>query len=213
MQQFGWEIQLNKIYLINELFYLAIKENQLSSDILLSFLRKHSWFGKKITKNLPGGKKIDHNWLNLLAPAINEYFIQMHEYFLNPLYHPNFVLCIDSLTVKMEGLFRDICQLHGVTTFYMTQDTKHRNIVREKDIHALLYEDVIKKLFDEDDLLFFRALLVEKASYNLRHKIAHSLMLYQEYDISLMHLLILSLLRLGRYDFVNNSDSNAEIAS
>ncbi len=88
----------------------------------------------------------------------------------------------------------------------MTKDNKGRSIVREKDIHALLYEEPIRKLFDEDDLLFLKFLLVEKAGYNLRHKVAHSLMLFQEYSINYMHLLILALLRLGKYDFVKKED-------
>ena len=65
-----------------------------------------------------------------------------------------------------------------------------------------MFEEPIKKLFDQDDLLFFKFLLVEKAGYNLRHKVAHSLMLFQDYNINYMHLLILAILRLGKYDFV-----------
>jgi hypothetical protein len=109
--------------------------------------------------------------------------------------------------LKIEGLLRDICRFCGVTTFYMTKDRKGRNIVREKDIHALLHEEPVKGLFDEDDLLFFRFLLVEKAGFNLRHKIAHSLMLFQEYGVTYMHLLILALLRLGKYDFVKKENA------
>ena len=129
--------------------------------------------------------------------------------FANPNYSPNLVLSIDSLTLKIEGLIRDICQFSGVTTFYMTKDKKGRSIAREKDIHALLYEEPIKELFDEDDLLFLKFLLVEKAGYNLRHKVAHSLMLFQEYSINHMHLLILALLRLGKYDFVKKEDGTS----
>jgi len=50
---------------------------------------------------------------------------------------------------------------------------------------------------------FLKFLLVEKAGYNLRHKVAHSLMLFQEYNINYMHLLILAILKLGKYDFVS----------
>lgn len=74
-------------------------------------------------------------------------------------------------------------------------------------------EPLIKKLFDEDDLLFFRFLLVEKAGYNLRHKVAHSLMFFQEYDVDSMHLLILALLRLGKYDFVKTEDITSDNTS
>ena len=49
---------------------------------------------------------------------------------------------------------------------------------------------------------FFQVLLIEKAGLNLRHKIAHCLIYYPEYNISCMHLLLLILFRLGRYDFV-----------
>ncbi|MCK4307705.1 DUF4209 domain-containing protein [candidate division WOR-3 bacterium] len=209
LQQYKWELELNKIYLINEIFFTAIRGNKLSIDILLDFLKRHSWFGKNISKKLSNNETIVYNWLNLIAPALHEYFFQMHRYFLNPANYPNLVLSIDSLVLKVEGLLRDICQFSGVTTFYMTNDSKGRNIVREKDIHALLYEAPIKRLFDEDDLLFLKFLLVEKAGYNLRHKVAHSLMLFQEYNVNYMHLLILALFRLGKYDFVKKEDATS----
>ncbi|HPC35071.1 MAG TPA: DUF4209 domain-containing protein [Candidatus Marinimicrobia bacterium] len=208
LQQYDWELRLNKIHLINEIFFAAIRENKLSSDILLRFLNRHFWFGKNISKIL-ANQTIKYNWLNLIAPSLHEYFLQIQYYFANPNYPPNLVLSIDSLTLKIEGLIRDICQFSGVTTFYMTNDNKGRNIVREKDIHALLYEEPIKELFDEDDLLFWKFLLVEKAGYNLRHKVAHSLMLFQEYSINYMHLLILALLRLGKYNFVKKEDATS----
>lgn len=208
LRQYGWELELNKIYLVNEIFFATIRENKLSADILLRFLKKYSWLGKNVSGKLPNDKKIEYNWLNLIAPSLLEYFIQMHYCFLNRMHYPNLVLCIDSLTLKIEGLLRDICRFSGVATFYMTHDSKGRDITREKNIHALLYEESVKELFDEDDLLLFRFLLVEKAGYNLRHRIAHSLMLFQEYIVDYMHLLILAVLRLGKYDSVKEEDSN-----
>ena len=76
----------------------------------------------------------------------------------------------------------------------------------EKDIHGLLNEESLSNLFDEDDILFFKFLLVEKAGYNLRHKIAHSLLPYKEYSIEYLHLLFMSILKLGKYDFVNEEN-------
>jgi len=209
LRQYQWGLETNKIYLVNEIFLAAIRENKLNADVMLRFLSRHSWFGKTISKRLPGNETIKYNWLSLIAPALYEYFRQMHYFLLNPTNHPNLVLSIDSLTLKIEGLLRDICQFSGVATFYMTQDSKGRDITREKDIHALLYEEPIKGLFDEDDLLFLRFLLVEKAGYNLRHRIAHSLMLFQEYTIKYMYLLILAVLRLGKYDFVGEENTTS----
>jgi len=67
-------------------------------------------------------------------------------------------------------------------------------------LNALLHEEKMKQIFDEDELFFFKFVLVEKAGYNLRHRIAHSLMLFSEYQINYMHLLFLILLKLGKYD-------------
>ena len=203
LSQYEFHLRLNKIYLIREIFFAAIHANKLNNKILLEFLIKYSWVGRNLQKKLPSDETMEYNWLNLIAPSLHEYFLQMHYFFSDPIEnHPNLVLSIDSLTLKIEGLIRDFCQLCGEPTSYHTKDNKGRNIVREKDIHALLYEEPIKSLFDEDDLLFFKFLLVEKAGYNLRHRIAHSLMFFQEYHIDTMHLLILALLRLGKYDFV-----------
>ena len=173
----------------------------------MDFIRDNSWLGKNISKKILNDKIIEYNWMNLIAPSLHEYFLQMHYYFENPFNLPNFVLSIDSLILKIEGLLRDICHFSFISTFYMSQDSKGRDVVREKDIHALLYEEAIKNLFDEDDLLLFRYVLVEKAGYNLRHKIAHSLMLFQEYNINYIHLLIIILLRLGKYDFVKKEEA------
>jgi len=55
-------------------------------------------------------------------------------------------------------------------------------------------------------LLLFKFLLVEKAGYNLRHKVAHSLILFQEYNIDIMHLLIIALLKLGNISISKDGD-------
>lgn len=120
------------------------------------------------------------------------------------------MLAMDSLALKIEGLVRDICVFSGITTFYQVKDKQGRSIIREKDINWLLREDPIKNLFDEDDLLLFKFVLVEKAGLNLRHKIAHCLIDYLEYSISHMHLLLLVLLKLGRYDFVKPGETVEE---
>ena len=206
LQQYDFDLKLDKIHLITAVISEAINERKLTAESVLEFLNKYSWYGKNISKELPNGKTENYNWLNLLAPAIHEYLNNLTIFFLNPQNYPNMVLCIDSLALKFEGLFRDVCEFSGVPTFFMTKDKQGRKIVREKDIHALLYEEPMKKLFDKDDLLFFKFLLVEKAGLNLRHKIAHSLIRFEEYGVEFMNLLFLALLRLGKYDFVKKGE-------
>ena len=209
LEQYGFEISLSKRILINEIFFKAVKDGKLNINSIMEYFAKRSWYGKNIKKIIPGGE-ISYNWLNLIAPSLNEYFIQMKANLLEPAYNPNLVLPMDSLSLKIEGLVRDICAFSGITTYFLVKDKKGRNIVREKDINWLLREVPVKSLFDEDDLLFFKYVLVEKAGFNLRHKIAHCLMDYRGYDILNMHLLILVLLRLGRYDFVKQGEKVEE---
>jgi hypothetical protein len=142
----------------------------------------------------------------MIAPSINDYFNQLQAHFLESSYDPNLVLPIDSLVLKIEGLVRDICAISGITTFYLVRDKQGRGIVRERDINWLLRAEPIKKLFNEDDLLFFKFMLVEKAGLNLRHKVAHCLIDYSEYNITYMHFLLLVLFRLGKYDFVKTDE-------
>jgi hypothetical protein len=198
LKEYRINIEIEHLYLINKIFFLAIRDNKLSAEIFLNFLNKNSWFGKNILDKKSNGTEVKYNWLNLLSPAILEYFIQIDYYLFNPNNRPNFILSIDSLTLKIEGLFRDICRFNGIATFYQ----KDKNIFREKHIHHLLYEEEIKKLFDEDELLFFKFLFIEQAGYNLRHGVAHAFLSFEEYDINKIHLLLLALLKIGKYDFV-----------
>ena len=107
------------------------------------------------------------------------------------------MLPIDSLTLKIEGILRDYCNNVGIVTFFQRTD-KNGTKVQEKDINALLHEPELADHFSNDDILLFKFILVEKTGYNLRHKVAHSLMSYADYDISIIHILLLILLRLSK---------------
>ena len=193
-------IEFNTVNLLNIVIIKAITANKLSYDILINFFIQKSWIGKTFEKEIQDGKIIRKNWLDLISPALWEYFDIINLYLLDPTYEPNFVLIIDSLTLKLEGLLRDICQnFLGISTFYQKQD-KGRNIAREKDINMLLRINELKSFFNDEEILFFKFLLVEKAGYNLRHKIAHSLADDKEYQMGMFHLILLALLRLGKYN-------------
>jgi hypothetical protein len=209
LEMYEWEIRFNKIFMIREIFFKAVNEKKLSGETLLEFFREESWFGKNLKRKV-GNEEIQYSWLNLIAPSILNFFNMLNYSFLNPSEPLNLVLSIDSLTLKLEGLLRDMCEFSGVATFFQTENKKRRPIIREKDLHRLLYEEKIIELFDEDDLLFFKYLLVEKAGLNLRHRIAHSLLYFQEYSVDIMLLLIIALLRIGKYDFVKEEKEEGE---
>jgi len=198
LQQYQMYLENQYLPMINLTIIEAIKEKKITFAELVDFLQKHTWFGKTVTKKIQN-QEITFNWISLLAPSLLEYFEQMN-YFL-AVGKCNLILCIDSLILKIEGFLRDLCNYSGITTFFQTQDKQGRTIYQEKDLNRLLHEEKMKELLDEDDLLLFRFVLVEKMGYNLRHKIAHSLIFYGEYNINYVHLLLLLLLKLGKFDF------------
>lgn len=202
LQTYHYTLQFSKCNLIREIIFSGIKKGKLNANTFLLFLNKYSWLGREFEMSSNGSKPIPYSWLSLIAPALNEYFVNLEFYFRNQSNYPNFVLCIDSLSLKIEGMLREICEFRGITTFEFKPDKKGRIIAQEKDIHKLLYEPEIIKLFDKDDILFFKFLLVEKAGYNLRHRVAHSLLTFYEYDINHMNLLIMAVLKFGKFNFV-----------
>lgn len=208
LQSYRFSLELTKSNLIREIIFAGIKKGKLNANTILSFLQQYSWLGKELEMSSNGGRPVPYCWLALIAPALNEYFTNLEFYFRNKTNYPNFVLCIDSLSLKIEGVLRDICKFKGITTFELKPDKKGRTISQEKDIHKLLYEPEIANLIDKDDLLFFKFLLVEKAGYNLRHCVAHSLMTFYDYHLNLMNLLIMAVLKFGKYNFVTTTQKD-----
>ena len=208
------QLYLYNCHLIREVFFEAILAKKLSFKILMGFITKHCWYGKEITGQLPNSQTIRFSWIDFIGPGLNEYFRQIDYFFASHtanVPHPNFVLSLDSLTLKIEGLFRHLCQLTDVGTSKQKLDKSRRTIVHEKDITALLHDDVIKERFDQDDMLFFKFLLTEQWGFNLRHNIAHCLMSSEAYHLDCMHLVILALLRLGKYDFTQDTDTASDV--
>ena len=189
---------------IQSFFINAIHKKKLSPKIILKFLREKTWLGR-IYENKIYNKTVKHDWIALLAPSIYDYFRQMEIFFLNPINSPNFILCTDSLVLKLEGIIRDFCSLNGIKTFE-TFSKDGKNNVKEKSLNKLLNEEKLEEILGKDDLLFLKILLIEQGGYNLRNEIAHSLLSTKNYGIDNMHLLLLALFRLAKYT-INEKDS------
>ena len=104
---------------------------------------------------------------------------------------------------------RDLCRLCGGVTVNMTTDHRSRTVEREKDLHSLLYADVIVELLDEDDLLYFRFLFVEQAGYNLRNLVAHGLTTQEHYTLEYALLTLLAVFRIARYEVRTDSEGGS----
>ncbi|XZF14857.1 DUF4209 domain-containing protein [Chitinophagaceae bacterium MMS25-I14] len=193
-EKYDFLMRISTLPLLQRTFVEGIKREKITYKTVLDYIYKHAWLGQELVNYDSGGELIKYSWISLIAPSILEYFFQM-ESALKSHNPPNWILPIDSLTLKFEGALRDFVRLLGVSTTI----TGKGNILREKYIEELLTDPEITKRFNENDLLFFNYLFVSKDGFNLRNNIAHSFFRFHDYHFHLMHLLICAILKLGQY--------------
>jgi hypothetical protein len=194
----SYQFQLKHTILpyLHYLFIPGIKSGKLGYLGMIEYFAKHTWIGQTFTKFDLAGKSIQYNWLGVIAPSIIEYYTQMQAALLDETYRSSYVLCVDSLTMKMEGLLRDFAQKLNTSTSKASQTG-----MQVKFIQDLLKDETIKRNFSDEDQIFFDFLFVNKGGVDLRNNIAHCFYDYQDYGFDQMHLLLVALLRIGRYRF------------
>lgn len=180
----------------------GIRSGHLTYESFIRYLASNTWMGKPFIRTDIGGDPEEVNWIPLISPAIYEYFIQVQAWDSTKYYRPSFVLCIDSLTLKMEGLFRNFCERINIPVSVGRGKT-----MQEAYMHNLLEDPTIKKYFNDDDLLFFNYLFATNHGMNLRNNVAHCFYNIDEYHPDKMLLLFAALLRIGKYNY-KSSKSN-----
>jgi len=198
-RHYGIELQIQSKFMLR-LLTTAIERKKLNADILIEYLEKHSWYGNIFIKKMNGEQEVKYKWLDFFIPSIKSYFQKLEKCILNKEeVYPLFIQEIDSLTLKFEGLIRDLIEFSNVKDFSILKfrkDNKNRKTVHKKDINTLLWDEKIFEIFLPDDVWFLRYLLIEHV--NLRNDVAHCLMYSaNQYQISLINQVIIALLRLS----------------
>jgi hypothetical protein len=189
-------LTMNTLPIFQKVFILGIQSGHLTSDNFILFLEKETWMGINYTKKTDlSGDSITIDWLNLLKPSITDFFNQAQKWIAQDDYIPNFILCIDSLTIKIEGLLRNFCERanSGVSK------GNPKKGMQEGLMNDILENEAIKKYFSEDDIFFFNAIFDNKGM-NLRNKVAHTFLTENDYNFGTMILIITVLLRIGKFN-------------
>lgn len=164
---------------------------------IFDFLEEYTWYGMKFRKNLKSNDEDENSsWLSLLAPSIHSYLTQFElSTLMNTNKVNNFVLAIDSMTLKFEGALRDFIRLSGGNT-----TLERKGEMQEQLLEDLLENQVTKEYFTEKDIELFKFTFTKKGK-NIRNDVAHSFMEYSDYNLQIASLVFLCLLRLGKYTF------------
>lgn len=186
----------NSVPFICYIFFCGIETGKISFESIINYIHKNTWIGENLEESNSAGEVRVYNWLNLIMPSFYYFFTELETAVKsNGFYAPNFILPIDSISLKFEGMLRDIAKRIGVNTVKtVREDTREmftEDILREG-------KETLSKFYDETDFLFFNY-VYSKQGINLRNDIAHCyLKLPQNYDVTLMYLLIISILRVGK---------------
>ena len=188
---------VNSKLLYQYIFY-AIKSGKLNALIFLEYL-KTTWYYETFNKNLTEDYVLKYRWFEHIKEPIISYFHKQIE-ILNNKYQVTYINEVDSLTLKIEGILRNIVEIANLKEFpvrVLVSDNNGREISKWKSINDLLWDKNIFKILSEDDVWFMRFFLIDYI--DLRNDVAHCLLLspYQEqYYLSTQWLLIV-LLRLS----------------
>lgn len=194
-ENYHYYINMSVLPFLNRVFIEGIKSSKITYEKLVKFILERTWLGQELIDSDSTQDITKYRWISLIAPSLHEYFLQTESAIKSNNSFTNYVMPIDSLTLKFEGVLRDFAKLSNVSTTM----TGKGNVLREKYIEELLLEEEIQKYFDENDLLFFNYLFVSKNGMNLRNNVAHSFFRFKNYSIHTMHLLICAFLRIGKY--------------
>jgi hypothetical protein len=198
VQNYGLEFMIK----FHSFFYITlingIIQGKLNYHLVYNFLENHTWYGNKFKRELKDNEIEDRvNWISLIAPSLHIFFTQFEfSTLLDENKVNNFILCLDSLTLKFEGAIRDFIRLCGGNTSKVKA-----GVLQELLLEDLLDNKNIKELFSERDIELFKYTFT-KNGVNLRNNIAHSFMSYSDYSLQNVSLVLLCFLRLGKYELV-----------
>lgn len=193
-----------------ELFKAALMSGKLSYESTIKYL-ENSWLNEPIERNYNGGK-VTVIPLDTIKPGIKKIFEEFQRVLEEEKYECDFVTCIDSLTLKVEGILRFFCEKLGISTF-ASRRSNNVTVIMEK-----LFDDLIADVKDtperptgfiEDHRTLIKYVMSEKIGWNLRNEVAHSLMQIKDYSVDKIIVLFCLILKLSAYTFVENQPEEA----
>src|SRR5690554_2581975 len=193
----SYSIHINT-FSINHIWLVVskgIKSGKISFESLIDYLKNDSWYGQDFTYIDSNNETQGFNWIELLSPSLQSFFVQTEIDLKTNSHNPQgYILAIDSLVLKFEGLLREFSRMIGAQTIEIKDNGTEERIGFDK----LLDNEKLKALIPEDDIAFFKFLFTS-SGMNLRNNVAHCFFTTKNYTSAVMLLLIVALLRLGNY--------------
>ena len=180
-------------------FSKGTKNGKISFQSLKEFLSANTWYGVDFKIKNPDGKNVVFKWIDLILPSLNSFFeqseIDLKTHKNNPM---GYILSVDSLTLKFEGVLRAFSRQVGAQTI----DIKENGTRERISIDKLLENEKLTSIIPPDNIALFK-FLFSKDKLNLRNNVAHCFYKPNDYSASIVWLLICAFLKLGNFKFNN----------
>ncbi|PKH49193.1 DUF4209 domain-containing protein [Tenacibaculum sp. Bg11-29] len=200
-RSYGFNFQVGKQNM-HQFFVVAYTSGKISFKSIISYL-ENTWLNEPIIRKY-NGEDVEIIPIDLIKPSIKRIFEELDNYSTNNEYEVDCVTITDSLVLKIETLIRNFCEKIGIATFKTRQKGKDK-LVMEKlldDMLADIKHSVINQTgFDEEDRIFIKYVLSEKAGLNLRNTVAHGLLDIYEYTFSNIIVTLSIILKISKYSF------------
>ena len=200
-QAFGFNFQLGT-QTMHQFFIEAYKAGKLNYQSTIEYLES-TWFNEPISRNYHS-TRVKIKPIDTLKPGLKRLFDELNLFFADNTHSFDNVTITDSLTLKIESILRNICELINIPTFKTRQKGSDK-LVMEKLIDDLLVD--LKNStenptnFDENDRIFIKYVMTEKSGLNLRNIVAHGLMDIEDYSFANVLLVFCIILKLSKYRF------------
>jgi hypothetical protein len=171
-----------------QVFAEGLASGQITLVTTLEFLREHSWLGQAVFFSDPNDEESEYYLLDWVEPALRNYFGEMERAAANEHYTPEMMLCLDSLTLKIEGLLRQYCRL-------LNPPIATNRTSASGDQQEITLEEILKSVepYSGEDAGYLLRYIFTKEGWNLRNNIAHGFLAPSNYSADLMQMVLLGL--------------------
>lgn len=188
-------------------FFTAWEADKLNKNSTIAYLER-TWYNEPIERSYHGNKVIIKP-IDTLLPVISRIFDELEKYRTDNSYILELITIIDSLSLRIEGLLRYLCERAGIPTFKKRQKGSDQ-LMMEKMMDDLLADLQDRPVYDperitnfkEDHRFLIKFVMTEKAGWNLRNSVAHSLLDADEYTFDKVVVLFSIVIKLSSYRFV-----------
>ena len=189
--------QLCSLEHLKQVFFKGQANGKITFESLKNYIENNTWYKDVNTIINPDGNDHSFKWIDFILPPLKLFFEQSEKDFENKCDTPEaYILAIDSLTLKFEGVLRYFSNKIGAQTIE-SEDTKTKQRI---DFDKMFDNDKFKSVITDDDVAFFKFLFTSKG-INLRNNVAHSFYVPKDYSVSMIWMLICAFLKLGKFKF------------